>query len=82
MDCNIMEKSIEQKIVELEEMLQQIIVNSELNVSIVELILRNIYTEIKVLAEENTRNKVNTYMRNKEKLKEEEQSNGNTDEKG
>ena len=56
-----MGKSIEQKIAETDEMLKQIIGNCELNVSIVELILRNIYSEVKMLSDENARKKINEY---------------------
>lgn len=58
---------------ELENIIKIAIADSKLNVSIVELILRNIHMEVKLLAEQNL----------KAKLKEqEEQNNGNTDEEG
>lgn len=67
------EKSLEQKIAELDVRIRIAINDSKLNVSIVELILRNIHNEIKQLADKNL----------EAKLKEqEEQNNGNTDEEG
>lgn len=64
---------MEQKINELETIIKIAISKSNLNVSVVELILRNIYTEVKQLADKNL----------EAKLKEqEEQNNGNTDEEG
>lgn len=64
---------MEQQINELETIIRLAISESKLNVSIVELILRNIHMEVKLLAEQNL----------KAKLKEqEEQNNGNTDEEG
>ena len=50
------------------------IANSNLNASVVELILRNIYAEVKQLADKNLEAKL--------KEEQEEQSNGDTDEKG
>ena len=69
---------MEKQIKELELTIAQAISDSKLNVSIVELILRNIYNEVKFLADENLKNR----LAELEKLKEEEQSNGNTDEEG
>ena len=69
---------MEQKINELETIIKIAISKSNLNVSVVELILRNIYNEVKFLADENLKNR----LAELEKLKEEEQSNGNTDEEG
>lgn len=68
---------MEQQIKQLETIIRMAIGNSKLNVSIVELILRNIYTEVKTLADENLRSKI----AESEKQKEEE-SDGNTDEEG
>lgn len=56
-----MKKSIEQKIAETDELLRQIIGACGLNVSIAELIVRNIHTEIKNIADKNLQNKINEY---------------------
>lgn len=58
---------------ELENIIKIAIADSKLNVSIVELILRNIHMEVKLLAEQNLKNKLK---------EQEEQNNGNTDEEG
>lgn len=64
---------MEKQIKDLETLIRIAISKSNLNVSIVELILRNIYREVKMLADKNLENKLN---------EQEEQSHGNTDEEG
>lgn len=47
------EKTLEERIFELRETIRQVIIQSELSPSIVELILRDIYTDLKQLSEQN-----------------------------
>ena len=65
---------MEKQIYELETRIKLAISNSNLNVSIVELILRSIYNDVKYLKDKNLENRL--------KEEQEEQSNGDTDEKG
>lgn len=53
------EKTLEERIFELRETIRQVIIQSELSPSIVELILRDIYTDIKQLSEQNLMRIVN-----------------------
>lgn len=62
---------MEKQIKDLETLIRIAISKSNLNVSIVELILRDIYREVKMLADKNLENKLK---------EQEEQSHGNTDE--
>lgn len=53
-----MEKSIDEKIFELRNTLKILISESGLNVSVVELIVHEVYMEVKTLSEQNLRNKL------------------------
>ena len=68
-------KSFEIRLVEFQNQLTQIIGNCDLNVSIVELVLRNLYNEVKQLTEENLQRIVE-----QEAKKQEEDTDGNTNE--
>lgn len=52
------EKSIDEKIFELRNTLKILISESGLNVSVVELIVHEVYLEVKALSEQNLRNRL------------------------
>lgn len=53
-----MEKSIEEKIFEAKETIKQVISESQLSPSIIELIIHELYLDVKNLADINLRNKI------------------------
>ena len=52
------ELSFEEKIFQTQEQLKEVIAQSGLNVSVLELIVRNLYNEVKELALQNLQNKI------------------------
>lgn len=64
---NTMEKSIEERIFEVRETIKQVISEAHLSPSIVELILRELYSDTKTLADINLRNKISERLQ-KEQL--------------
>lgn len=70
------QKTVEQKIIDTEMLLKQVIGQADLNVSVIELIIRNLHSEIKMLAQENLNNILLKQQKGEEK------ENGNTNEEG
>lgn len=73
---------MEEKIYRTEELIKQIIAESELNVSIIELILRGIHLEVAALAEKNLENRrreeEQRLVAEKATMEEEELNNGDS----
>ena len=67
-----MEKTLEEKIFELKEMIKRIIGESNLNVSIVEMIIHEIYLDVKELSAQNLRRIVSSRQINDAKEDEDE----------
>ena len=72
------QKTVEQKIIDTEMLLKQVIGQADLNVSVIELIIRNLHSEIKMLAQEN----LNNILLKQQENKSEEIEDGNTNEEG
>lgn len=77
-----MEKSFEEKIFQTQEQLKQVISQSGLNVSVLELIMRNLYNEVKELALQNLQNKIRESNEKQQQAMMEELKDGDTEPKG
>ena len=76
-----MEKSFEEKVFETQEKLKIVISQSGLNVSVLELIVRNLYNEVKELALQNLQVKIQESKKQTQTMTEEVKD-GNTNEEG
>lgn len=56
--AQLMEKSFEERIVQTQETIKQVIAQSGLNVAVLELILRDIHHEVEQLAFQNLQNRI------------------------
>ena len=72
--------SFEEKILQTQEQLKQVISQSGLNVSVLELIMRNLYNEVKDLALQNLQNKIQERNEKQQQAMMEELKDGDTDE--
>lgn len=72
--------SFEEKILQTQEQLKQVISQSGLNVSVLELIMRNLYNEVKDLALQNLQNKIRERNEKQQQAMMEELKDGDTDE--
>ena len=63
-----MEKSMEEVIFETREVIRQVIIESKLNISVVDLIMHDLYTEIHNLAMSNLQNKINERKQSSEEV--------------
>lgn len=70
-----MEKSLDEKIFELRNTLKIVISNSNINVSVVEMIVHELYLEIKQLSDQNLKNVI-TERKKQENAQEDDQNDG------
>ena len=63
-----MEKSMEEVIFETREVIRQVILESKLHISVVDLIMHDLYTEIHNLAMSNLQNKINERKQSSEEV--------------
>lgn len=63
-------KTFEERIYDTQELIKDVIGASDLNIAVIELIIRNIYLEIKHLAEKNLQEKIRQSAEQKEKSEE------------
>ena len=70
-----MEKSLDEKIFELRNTLKMVIANSNLNVSVVEMIVHELYLEIKQLSDQNLKNVI-AERKKQENAQEDDQNDG------
>lgn len=73
-----MEKKISVVLEELKEQLKKSIIDSKLPIVVIDLIIKDLYTEIHTLAQETTVKDMNEYL-NSFKEETEEKNNGNSD---